>query len=85
MELILPFREKEEKHDQFLLRDKKQMAPILMFFFFSLIQPKPLNSNAVLCVLVTLLFFPSGGFPHNVGLCCVAPEKDNSITVFTLP
>lgn len=34
MELILPFREKEEKHDQFLLRDKKQMAPILMFFSF---------------------------------------------------
>lgn len=35
MEIILPFRGKEEKHDQFLLWDKKQMAPILMLFFFS--------------------------------------------------
>ena len=57
---------------------QKQMAQILMGFF--LIRPKPLNSNVVLCVLVTLLFFPSGGFAHNVGLCCVAPENDNSMT-----
>lgn len=48
-----------------------------------LIQTKPQNSNRVLCGLVTLLFYPSGGFPHNED--DVAPENYNSMTVFAVP